>query len=142
MKKSFQTLLLSFFMLHVCAQENTKQSNSDTATLQFPICLHFQSVCCGVPDEQKLKIWVNTFKKKYGIRRMSAVHVGPLGREGEYDLYFPLKGMKKNTALNFKKGIIKQAKKLNDPGMVTVEENATLNKRTLPTMAVIESMWY
>jgi hypothetical protein len=95
-----------------------------------------------VPEEKILKSWIAGFKKKYGIKKIKAFQVGPLGREGEYDLYFSLKGLKQKTANKFKAGIKKIVPKMIDPGMVTLEENLELNTNNLPSSITIKQVKY
>jgi hypothetical protein len=89
-----------------------------------------------------LKTWISGFKKKYGIKKIKAIQVGPLGREGEYDLYFTLKGLKKTTLNKFKTGIKKIVPKMIEPGMVTLEENVILNTTELPSTITIKQIKY
>jgi hypothetical protein len=95
-----------------------------------------------VPEEKMLKTWIVGFKKKYGIKKINAIQVGPLGREGEYDLYFTLKGLKKTTQNKFKTGIKKIVPKMIEPGMVTLEENIVLNRTDLPSNIIIKQIKY
>ncbi|MEN9963568.1 MAG: hypothetical protein RL582_663 [Bacteroidota bacterium] len=142
MKSQIQRLLIVVFILCNTITQASSFSKKDTNFVTYPICLHFQSVCCGVPEEKILKSWIAGFKKKYGIKKIKAFQVGPLGREGEYDLYFSLKGLKQKTANKFKAGIKKIVPKMIDPGMVTLEENLELNTTNLPSSITIKQVKY
>ncbi len=142
MKSTSLIPLIFLLIFSAFASTANAQKKEDTTSITYPVCLHFQSVCCGVPDEKKLKIWIAGFKKIYNIRKIRALHVGPLGREGEYDLYFSLNGLKKSTKQSFLKGIKKLSTGLKDPGMVTVEENAIFKKSDLPGTADVENIRY
>jgi hypothetical protein len=142
MKSQIQSLLIFVFIFCYTTTQALTFSKKDTAIVTYPICLHFQSVCCGVPEEKMLKTWIAGFKKKYGIKKINAIQVGPLGREGEYDLYFTLKGLKKTTQNKFKTGIKKIVPKMIEPGMVTLEEDIVLNRTDLPSNIVIKQIKY
>lgn len=142
MKPKIQCFLIVVFIFCYTTIQASSFSKKDTILVTYPICLHFQSVCCGVPEEKMLKTWITGFKKKYGIKKIKAIQVGPLGREGEYDLYFTLKGLKKTTLNKFKKGIKKIVPKMIEPGMVTLEENVILNTTELPSTITIKQIKY
>lgn len=142
MNSKIKYLLFVVFFLCSSIAQASFFSKKDTVAVSYPICLHFQSICCGVPEEKKLKTWISNFKKKYGIKRIKATYVGPLGREGEYDLYFALKGLKKSTQSKFKTGIKKIIPKMIEPGMVTLEENVKLKRSDFPLSIIIEERRY
>ena len=89
----------------------------------YPVAVAFHSKCCGVPDNKPVIDYVKAFKKKYRIKTISYDRVGPLGREGEYDMCFSLKEMSKKKAKLFISGLKKITPKMIDKGMAEVEEN-------------------
>lgn len=99
MKKTLFLLLLIASILPARAQKKT----SDTT--RYPVTFQFASYGTGVPDDQPLKDYINTFKKRNRIKSIPALRVGPMGREGEYYLLFTLKGMKKKIASLFIGGL-------------------------------------
>jgi len=71
------SLILFIFLLNFAdyASPVYAQKKEDTTSVTYPVCLHFQSVCCGVPDEKKLKIWIAGFKKIYNIRKIKKIGI-------------------------------------------------------------------
>lgn len=60
------------------------------------MAIQFHSVCCGVPSEIPVVKMIKSFKKKNHIKSITAYHIGPLGKEGEYDLAFQLTELNKS----------------------------------------------
>jgi len=89
----------------------------------YPVVVAFHSKCCGVPDNKPVIDYVKAFKKKYHIKTISYDRVGPLGREGEYDMCFTLKEISKKRSKLFISGLKKITPKMIDKGMAEVEEN-------------------
>jgi hypothetical protein len=67
----------------------------------YPIAVNFNSICCGVPDSKPLFDMIKTFKKKNKIKTISYDRIGPLGKEGEYRLGFPLTELTKKQKTSF-----------------------------------------
>jgi hypothetical protein len=99
----------------------------DTSNKVYAICLHFQSICCGVPDEKPLQIWINEFKKRKHIKKVNALKVGPMGREGEYNLYFNKGEMNNCVFRKFQEGLKKLVSTLKEPGIVVYESNPPID---------------
>jgi hypothetical protein len=72
------------------------------------------------------------FKKKYKIREIKVDRIGPLGREGEYDLALPLTELSKQQKKLFIQQI-KKVKKKDERGLMQFEENVTYDESKLPT---------
>lgn len=126
----YRNLLLSiaFFLSTTFVSKANTCSSIDTSIKLYPVCLHFQSICCGVPDEKALQDWIADFKKRKHVKQIKALRVGPMGREGEYDLYFERGKMKKCTFKKFQEELQKVALKMKEPGMVVYESNVTLRE--------------
>ena len=124
-------LLLSIFLLTI-AQVLTAQDSLKTT---YPLVISFQSECCGVPSQTSVRNFIISFKKKYKIKKITANHIGPMGREGEYYLAFGLKELSKKRAKEFI-AKIKLIKKLPaDKGSFSFNEKmeidaATFSQRT------------
>ena len=104
---------MAFFLFTTCFivfANNGKHiiinSINQDSVLAYPIAVKFQSVCCGVPSDVPLQKAIKSFKKRYKINIIDAVHIGPLGREGEYDLAFPLNEMTDTQKKAFIKNIL------------------------------------
>lgn len=107
----------------------------DSSRINYPLVVSFGSQCCGVPSETPLKNCIASFKKKYKIKKIKAVHIGPLGREGEYDIAFSLAELNKKQ----KKDLVTRVKKIKklsaDPGYLTVRENVEVIPAEQPKRA-------
>ncbi len=124
-------LLLSIFLLTI-AQVLTAQDSLKTT---YPLVISFQSECCGVPSQTSLRNFITTFKKKYKIKKITANHIGPMGREGEYYLAFGLKELNKKRAKEFiaKVQLIKTLP--TDKGSLSFTEKMEIEKAALPQRA-------
>ncbi len=97
----------------------------------YPVVISFNSQCCGVPSDSAVKLFIRSFKKQYKIKKISAYHIGPMGREGEYYLAFKLNELNKKKAGYFISKI-KQIKKLkSDKGTFTINENFEIDPATI-----------
>ncbi len=67
----------------------------------YVITVSFYSKCCGVPDSKPLFDSIVRFKKKNKIKTITYDRLGPLGKEGEYQLGFLLKELSKKQRANF-----------------------------------------
>lgn len=109
-------------------------AQTETKTI-YPMVISFRSECCGVPSDSAIRKFVGSFKQKYKIKKITAYRIGPLGREGEYDLAFSLTELsKKQVALFISK--IKSTKKLKtDKGSFTFEEKKEIDTETISKRA-------
>jgi hypothetical protein len=115
-----KTLLLaigSLFLLTASA------SGRDTSTVKYAVLIRFSSECCGVPDNQPVYDYVRSFRKKYATKKIAAYRIGPLGREGEYDLAFTLKELSAKKRAAFIAGLKKVIAKLPGQGRAELLEN-------------------
>ncbi len=129
--KSLFTILIIIFSQFVYAQQKD-------SLLSYPIAVRFQSICCGVPDETPLRKMVLSFKKKNRLKHIASYHIGPLGREGEYIVGFPLNEMTQKQKKNFIKKIKITVPKLKDKGKAIYEEPFSVSTQNLPSNLSIE----
>jgi hypothetical protein len=125
-------LLISFLFTFFIALATTAQN--------YPAVIKFTSECCGVPDSKPVFEFVRSFRKQHKIKKVIAYRIAPLGREGEYDLAFPLKEMTKSQSRLFRTKLTQVCSKLKGQGKATVAENETINKADLPQRATIEKI--
>ncbi len=90
-----KSLLLITALILSVTQPLTAQAIMKTT---YPLVISFQSQCCGVPSDSAVRKFIVSFKKKYKIKKITAYHIGPMGREGEYDLAFTLNELSKKKA--------------------------------------------
>ena len=110
---------------------NTMAQNRDS--IIYPVTIQFLSECCGVPGDAPLKKFLKDFKKQHKIKSLAAWHIGPMGREGEYYLAFPLKELNKKQALLF-------TDKIKDRGSAVCVENMKIAADELPARASTEKV--
>ena len=120
MKKIIILTLLSFITFSGIAQIN-----------KYRVVVKFGSMCCGVPSSKPLLDYITVFKKKNKIKKISCDSIGPMGREGEYDMAFSLKELKKKQIDLFVKEVTALATTMKEQGYVNVEENVVIDKASL-----------
>ncbi|HAN65314.1 MAG TPA: hypothetical protein DCQ34_03080 [Chitinophagaceae bacterium] len=114
------------------------QTKNIPDSAQYSALLMFQSVCCGVPDQEPLDKSIRAFIKKEKLASVRAWKIGPMGREGEYYLVFDLRkwpDSRRNAFINILRNVSDQLK---DPGHVSFEENYMIQKVDLPGRATME----
>jgi hypothetical protein len=114
-------------------------NTQDTLTT-YPVCVKFLSVCCGVPSDYPLRQRIRAFKQKYKIKKLNAIRIGPLGREGEYDLAFELKGLSPARKKDFINRVKKAAIQMKEKGKAVVELNVKYDRSALPERLSIEKV--
>lgn len=107
-------------------------------SISYPVVIQFNSECCGVPSDKPLKNYVKAFRKKYKIKKITALHVGPMGKEGEYWLAFSFKELSRKQAAVFTRGLKLITAKLKDRGSATLVENTAIVHSDLPVRAIPE----
>jgi len=135
--KQLLNLLLVFLMATTLsfAQKNTTPK-------QFAVAIQFHSVCCGVPSEIPVVKMIKSFKKKNHIKNITAYHIGPLGKEGEYDLAFQLTELNKSQRVKLISQLKKMAPKLNDKGNANILENYKFIQTSLPANVSAQKVNY
>lgn len=114
---------------------------AQTANRSYPVAVMFSSYCCGVPDDAPLIKAINSFKKKNKIKKISYDKIGPMGKEGEYEMAFSLKELTKKQKTAFIKMLKATAPLLKDKGGASAEENITVKKEELAPFVVIEKKY-
>lgn len=94
---------------------------------KFPLVVGFVSYCCGVPDNTPVINFAKSFRKKYKTKAIRAYKIGPVGKEGEYYLAFPLKELSKSQAKNFIEEMEKVTVIPGDKGGVIYERDFTID---------------
>ena len=97
-----------------------------TDNTRYPLVIEFHSFCCGVPNDAPLLKYIAGFKKKYKIKKIAYDRIGPLGREGEYDMAFSLRELNKKQAGIFIKEVKLIVADLKDRGGADAEENISV----------------
>lgn len=120
MKKLIPVIIVMLISLSSFAQIN-----------KYRVVVKFGSMCCGVPSNKPLLNYIATFKKKNKIKKIACDSIGPLGREGEYDMAFKLKELKKAQVETFVKEITALAATMKEQGYANVEENTELDKASI-----------
>jgi hypothetical protein len=118
--KKLITLSLLLLSINTFAQKTT-----------YRVVVKFGSMCCGVPSNKPLLDYVAAFKKKNKIKKIVCDSIGPMGREGEYDMAFTLKELKKTQIENFVKEITALAGTMKEQGYANVEENIEIDLSSL-----------
>ncbi|MCX6294021.1 MAG: hypothetical protein NT127_06980 [Sphingobacteriales bacterium] len=128
---------ISFCFIGISTNAQTKDS-----IIRYPIVIQFQSVCCGVPSETPLISFLKTFKRNNKIKKITAFKIGPLGREGEYNVGFKLTELNRAQKKSFIKKLKLLVPKLNDKGMAVLNETVTINRNEFPANVTIERVNY
>jgi len=131
----FKKLITSSLLLAILVIATSWKDGSSTT---YPVVIKFTSECCGVPNADPVYAFVKAFKKQHKIKKISFYKIGPLGREGEYDLAFPLKEMTRSQSKLFVTRLQAVCKKLKGKGKAEVVENEVINKDDLPGRASME----
>jgi hypothetical protein len=114
--------LLSFLLLSL---------NSFSQKTNYRVVVKFGSMCCGVPSNKPLLDYVAAFKKKNKIKKMACDSIGPMGKEGEYDMAFTLKELKTKQVEIFIKEVTTLATTMKEQGYANVEENIEIDISSL-----------
>src|SRR5882757_6138381 len=114
MKNIFCSIVILLLSVNLYAQKRST----------YPLAIMFNSMCCGVPDSKPLFDAVIYFKRKNKInKKLHYVHIGPLGKEGEYMIAFSLAELTKKQKTAFIKEIKKVVPSMKDKGSASVQEN-------------------
>ena len=130
-------LCISLIFIGFSINAQTKDS-----IVSYPIVIQFQSVCCGVPSETPLISFIKNFKRNNKIKKITAFKIGPLGREGEYNVGFKLTELNRAQKKSFIKKLKLLVPKLNDKGMAVVNEMETINLKSYPSNVSVERVKY
>jgi len=132
-------ILLCISLIFIGFSTNAQTKDS---IVSYPIVIQFQSVCCGVPSETPLISFIKNFKRNNKIKKITAFKIGPLGREGEYNVGFKLTELNRAQKKSFIKKLKLLVPKLNDKGMAVVNEMETINLKSYPSNVSVERVKY
>ena len=130
------------FFISFCFIGFSTEAQTKDSIVHYPIVIQFQSVCCGVPSEAPLISFIKTFKRNNKIKKITAYKIGPLGREGEYNVGFKLTELNRAQKRSFIKKIKLLVPKLNDKGLAVVNEMETINLTSYPSNVSVERVKY
>ncbi len=117
----------------------SQKAGSDST---FQVGVAFNSMCCGVPSETPMKLFIDSFKLKYDIPEILATRIGPLGREGEYRLGFGLSEMNALQKKEFISGLSNIQKLKDDPGSIRIVPEMRIVIQELPPRARFKEIRY
>jgi hypothetical protein len=130
------------FFISLCFIGFSTKAQTKDSIVRYPLVIQFQSVCCGVPSEAPLISFIKTFKRNNKIKKITAYKIGPLGREGEYNVGFKLTELNKAQKKSFIKKLKLLMPKLNDKGLAVVNEMETINLKSYPSNVSVERVKY
>jgi transcriptional regulatory protein LevR len=104
----------------------------------YRVVVKFGSMCCGVPSDKPLLDYITAFKKKNKIKKINSDRIGPMGKEGEYDMAFSLKELKKQQVEIFVKEVTTLAATMKEQGYANVEENVEVDLAALGRATIIK----
>ena len=135
------TILAFMGFSAVCQQKNASPAKNIPISA-YKVAVKFTSIGTGVPDDAPLIKFVQQFKKQYKIKAVYFYKVGPLGREGEYDMAFKLTELNPARQKVFIAGLKKVCTGINrkSQGKTEVVTNYQLQKEMLPTRASVEKI--
>lgn len=113
---------------------------ADDHPATYPFVVKFNSFGTGVSSDKPLLTYIAAFKKKYKIKKITYMRIGPMGREGEYHMAFPLKEMTKTQAAVFMREVKKAAAKIKDKGSVETDTNYDPELGSRPSNTKIEKI--
>lgn len=105
---------------------------------RYYVSISFHSYGIGTPDAKPLNRYIAQFKKANKIKSISADHIGPLGREGEYKLAFSLKELNPKQRKSFIKNLNTVVESMKDRGSAKLIINETILPTSIPERATIE----
>ncbi len=121
---------MKFFLSVVCIVFFLGNANAQKTDSVYALVINFGSKCCGVPAAEPVFASIQSFKRMYKLKKIYCDKIGPLGREGEYQLAFSLAMFTGKQKLLFISKIKTTVAKCNDAvkdnasaGYMNVEEN-------------------
>jgi hypothetical protein len=112
--------------------------NSFSQKTTYRVVIKFGSMCCGVPSNKPLLDYIAAFKKKNKIKKLTCDKIGPMGKEGEYDMAFTLKELKKTQVEIFVKEVTVLAATMKEQGYTNVEENVEIDKASIGRATIVK----
>ena len=124
MYKMNMRIIITFVAIVMFTSLKAQQQDSTI----YPVVIQFNSIGTGVPGDSAMRSYITSFKKKNKIKKITASHIGPMGREGEYWLCFSLRELTHKQAVIFMKEIKLIAEKPTKRGSTVYVENMTIGK--------------
>ncbi len=125
-----------FFAVYLLASVNGMAQKIEAN--HYYVSVSFYSYGTGTPDAKPLNRYIAQFKKANKIKSISADHIGPLGREGEYKLAFSLKELNAKQRKLFIKNLNAVVESMKDRGSAKLVMNETVLPTSIPERATIE----
>lgn len=119
------------FIISLICLFSFSAAKAQAGTTTFPVTVYFGSIGTGIPSDKPLKDFITCFKKGCKVKQVIAYHIGPLGREGEYKMAFPLTGMNKAQKESFISQLKDVVPKMNERGHADLAENDTIDMSKL-----------
>ncbi|MFZ1528439.1 MAG: hypothetical protein WAT19_06810 [Ferruginibacter sp.] len=141
--KQFTGLAIFILMgFSAFCQQKPASTGKKNPISAYKVAVKFTSIGTGVPDDAPLVKFVQQFKKQYKVKAISFYKVGPLGREGEFDMAFKLTELTPARQKTFIAGLKKVCAGINSKsqGKTEVVTNYQLIKETLPPRASVEKI--
>jgi len=125
MKYCFLIYLSFCFIQCSIFSPQSKLSNKSIFGI-YDLYLHFGSKAAGPPSDKIFIEYLNKFENQYQIKVDKIDKIGPLGREGEYDLGIVLNSWNETQKRQFIDGVKKivwNKVETNSTGYVQISEN-------------------
>ena len=106
----------------------------------YAVVVSFNSMCCGVPNDQPVMKLVSNFKRQNKIKNISVDKIGPMGREGEYYLAFRLSELGKTQKAKFIQQLKVIVPTMKDKGSADIKENLIITKAELSSGAGVTTL--
>lgn len=127
-----------FVLLLFCFTANSSSKKITT----YKVLISFHSIGTGVPDATPLEEFIQAFKTKHKVKEIVAEKIGPLGREGEYQLGFQLKELNKKKKALFISEIEKTVALLKDRGSASFEKDGKVDFSAISERATCKKVKY
>lgn len=106
----------------------------------YPVVIQFNSFGTGVPDDSTIRSSIVDFKKKNKLKTITAIRIGPMGKEGEYWLAFSLDEINKKHRDAFCRAVKAATEKHTERGSTVFVENMPIKKSELSGRVTIEKV--
>lgn len=94
-----KSLLAFLILLSVHCSSSAKQK--DSTSTNPPLVLSYYSIGTGTPNDQPMKDFITSYRKKNKLKPIATTLIGGLGREGEHAYVFYLKEMNSKQRQKF-----------------------------------------
>ncbi len=108
----------------------------------IPIVLQFNSLCCGVPNDDAVKETIHELLKENDLNYLDGWKLSPMGKEGEYWICFEntrsLRKIKQELTIQ----LDSLCRANHETGYLTLEKSFKINTTALPSQAKWERMLF